>query len=140
VQNLWGVGHLLRRRHQRRKHRQSITGNTVSNIDGSFQPTGILVLQASGSVIGNTISGVQVRLGTNFIDGTAYAPNLTIQGNNISDVSVGMDLSGLDTGSLVRRSRTVGDANTIDLTTGTALTTSAWSCSFLSARSPCRRT
>ena len=96
----------------------SITANMIDDIGGKGAPTGVLLLQAGGTVDNNTIDNVNVGIGTNYIDGVSFAPAVTITNNDIGTVSpgsvdVGMNLSGLDDGSLIGG---VGNGNTINTT------------------------
>ena len=92
-----------------------ISGTTVSNVgtSDSGEAEGILLLQASGEVRGNTIHDVQIGIGTNYIDGLAYAPQVMVTGNTVSNTAVGMNLSGLADGSTVGGPS--GFSNTVSL-------------------------
>ena len=54
----------------------------------------------------NFIRHVDVGIGSNHVDGVAHAPRLTVRGNELRDVDVGMNLSGLADGSLIELAHT----------------------------------
>ncbi len=120
VQNLWGVGIYVDGGIGTESSGNTVSGNTVTDISGGAAPTGILMIQASGSVTNNDVSEVESGISTNFVDGPAFAPNLVIQGNDLSDVSGGIVAAGLDTGSIIG-GPTAGQENDIDLTVGPGL-------------------
>ena len=78
-----------------------VSDNDIAHIGGAGVPTGVLLIQADALVSDNFIRHVDVGIGSNHVDGVAHAPRLTVRGNELRDVDVGMNLSGLADGSLI---------------------------------------
>ena len=97
-----------------------VSDNTVQNIGktppiaGDIPATGILLIQASATVSGNTIDNATRGLTTTTLDGAAYALTLAMTDNLLTNVDVGLQLDGLAAGSTVG-GPTAADANTINL-------------------------
>ena len=118
VTNIWRVGIYFDGGINALSTGHTVMDNAVSNVSGGTGAAGLLMLQASGNVTNNNITAIDGDgIATNYIDGEAYAPTISIKGNTISGTQTGMNLSGLASGSAVGGTG-VGEPNSITMTGG----------------------
>ncbi|HEX5498342.1 MAG TPA: right-handed parallel beta-helix repeat-containing protein, partial [Thermomicrobiales bacterium] len=84
-------------------------GNNVATTSGGYA---IVLLQEDATVALNAITNSGAGIAANYLTGTTRAPLVTVQGNTIANVTIGMELSGLADGSLIGGA-TAGDGNAI---------------------------
>ncbi len=121
LKNLWTVGVYFDGGFGTLSSGNLANNNQVNQVLGDFKPTGIEFFQASGSILGNTITNVEAGIGTNNQDPTvaSLVPVVTIKGNQISQL-IGVGPSGINVAALgdgsVIGGTAAGEPNVINLT------------------------
>ncbi len=92
------------------------TGNVVTNtvVDDVALYSAITFFESDGEMTGNTVTNASTAIGSNWINTADNSPRVQIRGNSVSSVEVGMNLSGLNTDSVIGGPNPA-DANVVDV-------------------------